>query len=206
MVRLTLLSSRDAVLAARVVDSGGQPFVLDFGDREVIAAVRRQLQHGFSLQRDGKIDNIPANAPDILACLASHYAANGLLVFFEEPTWVGRQGAEPSADDLEDDETELVSVDDLPDVGHVMDTVYPPDELDGPPGDASWATSAPSTWRDGLPAALVDVPDVGEHMRTIYPDDELLDELGLDDVGGEDLPTEHASAPGLTDAPSSDED
>ena len=178
MLRLTLLSSRNGELAARVVDPGGQPFVLDFGDREVISGIRRQLQHGFTVSLDGQAHTVAAHADDMLTSLARYHAAAGLLVFFEEPTWTGRQGTEPRHDDLEDDETELLDVDDLPDVGHAMHTVYPPDELSpgAPTPVEPWARGAPSAWREQLPTVLRDAPDVGHHMQTVYPEDELTDE------------------------------
>lgn len=133
MLRLTLRSGRDGRFLARIVDQGGFPFVLDFGDRRIIDDASQRLLHGFTMWRHGKLETIAPQATDLLQCLADFYAHEGLLVFLEEPTWGGRDhsledrlpGPVPGGvpeEDLPDDRTDLVSLDDLPDLDGLIET------------------------------------------------------------------------------------
>jgi len=90
MLRLTLRSSRDGHFLARVVDRGGFPFVLDFGDRRIIEDAGQRLLHGFTMWRHGRLVSAPPGDSDLLALLADFYAGEGLLVFLEEPNWHAR--------------------------------------------------------------------------------------------------------------------
>ncbi len=178
MLRLTLRAAIDGRMLARVMDRGGMPFVLDFGDHAVIREVREHLQHGFALQRFGELVNVRPHAPDLLARLADLYAASGRLVFLDEPTWPGRapQGLllpslpPPDSALLEDFDTEIVDEDDLPDVGDALKTLIPENA-----DTAEVPLPAPRRRPLDLPPVLFDVPDVGDALRTVYPDDELDD-------------------------------
>lgn len=92
MLRLTLRSSKDGRFLARIVDRGGFPFVLDFGDKRIIEDVAQRLLHGFTMWRFGRLITAPPNDPEMLNLLADFYSGEGLLVFLEEPTWSLRQG------------------------------------------------------------------------------------------------------------------
>ncbi len=113
MLRLTLRSSEDGQYLARVIDQGFSPFVLDFGEPGVIADIAQRLQHGFTMFRWGRVVQVPARDPEMLLLLAEHYAAQGLLVFVDEPNWPGRERTleDRLQDPLEigeDDETEEI--------------------------------------------------------------------------------------------------
>lgn len=169
MLRLTLRSRQDGRFLARVVDPGGFPFVLDFGDERMIGDVGQRLLHGFSMWRHGRLLTAAPSDPDMLKWLAEHYAGEGVLVFFEEPTWPGRghsledrlpgpelaEAQSPSvAPALEDplgldDETELMDADalaalDAPEPGHL------------PPGLEDASTEM---------IELDDIPSVDEHLQ-----------------------------------------
>jgi len=89
-MRLTLRSAQDGRFLARVVDPGGFPFVLDFGDERVIADLTQRLLHGFTMWRHGKLENVAPQSEDIMPLLADYYCNEGMLVFLEEPMWPGR--------------------------------------------------------------------------------------------------------------------
>lgn len=113
MLRLTIRSSKDGRYLARIIDRGGFPFVLDFGDRALIEDASQRLVHGFTMWRHGRLISAPPGDPALMPLLAEYYAGEGLLVFFEEPTWVYRSRAEPVAaptDELpdQDDPTEVL--------------------------------------------------------------------------------------------------
>ena len=91
MLRLTLCSSRDGRFLARVIDRGGYPFVLDYGDRRVIEDVAQRINRGFTMFRFGQLISSQPHDPDMLLKLADHYCGEGVLVFLEEPTWEGRR-------------------------------------------------------------------------------------------------------------------
>lgn len=141
---LTLRSGRDGRFLARVIDQGGRPFVLDFGDPQVIADIVQRITRGFSVIRQGRVLHVHAGDPDLLAQLGAFYASEGALVFLEEPTWHGRRSPirqslprQPSAapgPELsdEDDPTETVGLSDLPDVDEALTTLLP--EVDADPG------------------------------------------------------------------------
>ena len=93
MVRLTLRSGKDGRFLARIADSGGNPFVLDFGDRRIIEDIQQRLLHGFTMWRFGKLVTAAPRDVDMVSLLAEFYAGEGLLVALEEPTWVGREVA-----------------------------------------------------------------------------------------------------------------
>jgi hypothetical protein len=101
MLRLTLRSRKDGRLLARIIDSGGNPFVLDMGDRRIIDDAHQRILHGFTLLRYTELYTIHPQDPDFLVYLADYYAHEGLLVFFEEPNWEGR-GKAPALSSLED--------------------------------------------------------------------------------------------------------
>jgi hypothetical protein len=119
MVRLTLRSGKDGRYLARVVDSGGFPFVLDFGDDRIIDDAHQKLLHGFTMWRFGELMTVTPQDPDVVALLADFYVGEGLLVAFEEPNWPGRKAPEPEygeiasedllTEDIGDDRTEIVS-------------------------------------------------------------------------------------------------
>jgi len=92
MLRLTLRSSKDGRFLCRVVDRGGFPFVLDFGDKRIIEDAAQRLLHGFTMWRFGRLITAPPNDPEMLNLLADFYAGEGLLVSLEEPTWSLRDG------------------------------------------------------------------------------------------------------------------
>ena len=108
MLRLTLRSGKDGRFLARIVDRGGFPFVLDFGDRRVIEDASQRLLHGFTMWRHGRLVNAGPQDPEMIQLLADFYAAEGLLVFLEEPNWSFR--GVHALPDLggDDDLTELV--------------------------------------------------------------------------------------------------
>lgn len=89
-MRLTLRSAQDGRFLARVVDPGGFPFVLDFGDERVIADLTQRLLHGFTMWRHGKLENVASQSADLMPLLADYYCNEGMLVFLEELTWPGR--------------------------------------------------------------------------------------------------------------------
>ncbi len=91
MLRLTLRSGRDGRMLARVIDRGGDAFVLDYGDPVVVRDVsRRLLRGGFSVWRGGTWVTATPRHPEMIHLLASYYCCEGLLVFLDEPTWPGR--------------------------------------------------------------------------------------------------------------------
>jgi hypothetical protein len=90
MMRLTVNSGKDGRFLARVIDPGGFPFVLDFGDRRIIDDVQQRLLHGFTMWRFGQHMTVGPQDPDMVRLLAEFYAGEGLLVTLEEPTWAGR--------------------------------------------------------------------------------------------------------------------
>jgi hypothetical protein len=91
MICLTLRSGRDGSFLARVVDQGGRPFVLDYGDTRVIEDLVQRITRGFTLIRQGRLLHVHPGDADLLIQIAGFYAEEGALVFFEEPTWSGRQ-------------------------------------------------------------------------------------------------------------------
>lgn len=153
MMSLTLRSGRDGRFLARVIDQGGRPFVLDYGDREVIADLVQRITRGFTVIRQGRVLHVHSGDHDLLVQLASFYAGEGALVFLEEPTWPGRSsqvrqavhqpGPEPApaqlsaasdssepsdaTDDLGDldEPTETIAWEDLPAVDEALTTLIP---------------------------------------------------------------------------------
>ncbi|MEZ4237542.1 MAG: hypothetical protein R3F59_15630 [Myxococcota bacterium] len=88
MLRLTLRSGRDGRLLARIVERDGVLFVLDFGDPVVLRdASRRALHAGFTVEWQGHQQTATPSHPHLLRHLALHYAAQGLLVFVDEPDY-----------------------------------------------------------------------------------------------------------------------
>lgn len=117
MLRLTLRSGKDGRYLARIVDRGGFPFVLDFGDQRIIEDASQRLLHGFTMWRYGRLVTAPPGDPEMMHLLADFYAGEGLLVFLDEPNWAFREddrsGDDPGEYPLpdlppEDDRTELV--------------------------------------------------------------------------------------------------
>ena len=88
MLRLTLRSGRDGRLLARVVEREGLMFVLDFGDPVLMAdASRRVLHGGFAVEWQGRNETAQPGASALMRQLALFYAAQGGLVFVDEPDW-----------------------------------------------------------------------------------------------------------------------
>lgn len=140
MLCLTLRSGRDGRLLARVVETGGRPFVLDFGDRRVISDLVQRIAHGFSVIRGDRLVQVPPDAADMVEQLATFYAAEGVLVFLEEPTWPGRRPTEPlplAELDEDDDPTDMVSLRDLPAVDEALTTLLPEHELEEDPTEVA---------------------------------------------------------------------
>jgi hypothetical protein len=100
MLRLTIRSGQDGRFLARIVDSGGFPFVLDLGERHLIDDAQQRILHGFTMWRYGQLINCHPQDADFLMYLADYYAHEGALVFFEEPNWEGR-GKASEADQLD---------------------------------------------------------------------------------------------------------
>ena len=96
-MRLTVSSGKDGRFLARIIDPGGFPFVLDFGDQRIIDDVQQRLLHGFTMWRFGQLLTVAPQDREMVPLLAEFYAGEGLLVTLEEPTWVGREGA-PTAE------------------------------------------------------------------------------------------------------------
>jgi hypothetical protein len=143
MLMLTLNSSRDGRYLARVVDQGSRPYVLDHGDREVIADLVQRLTRGFTIFRNGRLVHVHPSDGDLLVQLAEYYLKEGVLVALEEPAWHGRSSLVhrpaptnslsslspfldlPSLNE-EDDDTELVRFRDLPEVeDSAMQSLHP---------------------------------------------------------------------------------
>jgi hypothetical protein len=103
-------------MLARVVDLGGRPFVLDYGDARVIEDLVQRINRGFTVIRHNHLVHVHPEDPDLVEQLASFYIGEGALVFLEEPTWIGRtqppSGPSPivpmAADFSEDETTEMV--------------------------------------------------------------------------------------------------
>jgi hypothetical protein len=136
MLRLTLRSGRDGRFLARVVETGGRPFVLDFGDRRVMADLVQRISRGFTMIRAGRLVHVHPEDEDLVPQLAAFYAAEGALVFLEEPTWRGRPSAPSLPEalpdlDEEDEPTEMLALADLPEVDEALTTLLP-DEEEGP--------------------------------------------------------------------------
>jgi hypothetical protein len=92
MLRLTVRSGRDGRYLGTIVDRGGFPFVLDFGDRRLIEDAHQRILHGFTVIRFGELITALPRDPKALELLADFYLREGMLVHFEEPTWDGRTG------------------------------------------------------------------------------------------------------------------
>jgi len=145
MLSLTLRSGRDGRFLARVVDQGGRPFVLDYGDPRIIEDLVQRITRGFTVIRQGRLLHVHPGDDDLLIQLACFYADEGALVFFEEPGWSGRRGVSVprvvhglgsedrtlDTQDLpeEDDPTESVELSDLPSVDEALTTLLPPEDL-----------------------------------------------------------------------------
>jgi hypothetical protein len=141
MLRLTLRSGKDGRFLACIVDRGGFPFVLDFGDPRIIDDAQQRLLHGFTMWRFGQLVNVPPPDPNMVVLLADFYVGEGLLVAVEEPTWSGREApvaappaplfpieALPAELPERDDTTELRDApDDLTDLGPLLEPEDPVD-------------------------------------------------------------------------------
>ncbi|HHO52983.1 MAG TPA: hypothetical protein ENK18_19430 [Deltaproteobacteria bacterium] len=91
MLRLTLRDGHDGRLLARIIDRDGYAFVLDYGDRAVVAdAARKVMQGGFLVRWEEVIEEASPGSPTFFRLLAMHYATEGLLVSVDEPTWTRR--------------------------------------------------------------------------------------------------------------------
>jgi hypothetical protein len=90
VTRLTLRSGRSGQLLARFIEEDERVFVLDLGDPTVVADGARRLAHGITLWRMGELMEAPPNDPNLLPFLAEYYAGEGMLVWYEEPTWARR--------------------------------------------------------------------------------------------------------------------
>lgn len=189
MLQLTLYSGEDGKFLARIVDRGTRAFVLDMGVPQVIGDAAQRVQHGFTMWQHGQLISAHPEDPNLLSQLAAYYAAEGLLVFYEEPDWSGRAPEEVSPEFsavsfiparrnelLEDGDTELLSLADLPQLESLLAAISPAPSLD----------------------ELLDAPD-----RDIGDEDLLTEERPwleermreraasqLAEVGTRDLPTE----------------
>lgn len=104
MTRLTVRSGQDGRVLARIVQHNGQVFVVDWGDPVWIRdAAQRTASGGFRVQWAGEDEVAAAGSPSMMRLLAHHYAAQGLLVFVDEPHAARSAGpAEPVIDPLAD--------------------------------------------------------------------------------------------------------
>lgn len=136
MLRLTIRSGIDGRFLARVVGSGGRPFVLDFGDSRVIEDLVQRINRGFTVIRADRLVHVHPEDDDLIEQLAVYYLIEGALVALEEPTWPGRPQPQPRRDTdfeeleddlggLEDDPTEMLSFSDLPTVDEALQTLDP---------------------------------------------------------------------------------
>lgn len=116
MLRLTLRDSRDGRLLARVIDRDGYAFVLDYGDRQLVAdAARKVMQGGFMVRWEDSLEEAVPGQPTFLRSLAMHYASEGLLVSVDEPTWTRRA---PARRILFGEEENTVELTEVPLFGH----------------------------------------------------------------------------------------
>lgn len=91
MLRLTLRSGRDGRFLARVIDRNGGAFVLDYGDPTTIDDVAGRVRRGgFQALVRGRWQTATPQSPDLMLMLAHYYAHKGMLVFLDEPSFVGR--------------------------------------------------------------------------------------------------------------------
>ncbi|MCB9687048.1 MAG: hypothetical protein H6735_18555 [Alphaproteobacteria bacterium] len=120
LLRLTLRSSTDGHLLARVIEREGTAFVLDYGDPRVVAeASRLVLQGGFKVRWQDREETAVSGSPSMLRQLALHFAAQGHLVFVDEPDFPRR--ALPPAREAASDAGPPTLYPDDPS-GHDMDT------------------------------------------------------------------------------------
>ncbi|MEZ4319841.1 MAG: hypothetical protein R3F61_20180 [Myxococcota bacterium] len=145
MLRLTLRAREDARFLARIIERDGFAFVLDYGDSSMVADASERIARGFSLWRGGKLESVSPASPELLPLLAEFYAQEGLLVSLEEPSFADRPepldarlphkpASQHSITDFREEtelvepeeETELVSFADLPDLGDLLEEMEPP--------------------------------------------------------------------------------
>ncbi|MBN2800282.1 MAG: hypothetical protein JXX28_14170 [Deltaproteobacteria bacterium] len=207
MLQLTLYSSEDGKFLARIVDRGTRAFVLDYGVPQVIGDAAQRVQHGFTMWQHGQLISAHPEDPHLLRHLAAFYANEGMLVFFEEPDWPGRADDESSVElqpglqvlrgrdedehneALEDGDTELLSLADLPDASDALEQDLELDELLDAPlrdlGDEDLLTEErPWLEQKMREREATRLPDLGAGDLPT----ELLGEEA--ELGGGDLPTE----------------
>ncbi|NCG21769.1 MAG: hypothetical protein GWP91_22360 [Rhodobacterales bacterium] len=90
MLTLTLRSSKNGQILARIVEQNGEVYVLDFGDRAVIDDATQRIHAGFTVFRGGQLVRAAPRAPNLLFLLADFYAGEGVLVSVEEPLYANR--------------------------------------------------------------------------------------------------------------------
>lgn len=190
MVCLTIRSGRDGRFLARVVDQGGRPFVLDYGDTRVIEDLVQRITRGFTMIRQGRLLHVHPGDEDLLVQLASFYALEGALVAYEEPTWSGRELSaqrsprvvRPTSDppdtarpqgsqiDEDDEPTETIALSDLQDVTTSLTAVAAPEPRDPAPSSperGAPAAAPPAVVDEDNEAAAAD--DAGESLLPRVP-------------------------------------
>lgn len=121
LLRLTLRSSSDGHLLARVIEREGTAFVLDYGDPRLVAEASRLVhQGGFKVRWQDRDETAVSGSPSMLRQLALHFAAQGHLVFVDEPDFP-RRALPPQKEPLATDGGPPTLYPDDPS-GHDMDT------------------------------------------------------------------------------------
>lgn len=188
MVCLTIRSGRDGRFLARVVDQGGRPFVLDYGDTRVIEDLVQRITRGFTMIRQGRLLHVHPGDEDLLVQLASFYALEGALVAYEEPTWSGRElavqrrprvvrsasaqhdAAAPQGSQIDEDDepTETIALSDLQDVTTSLTAVASPHDP-AQPSPAPHVPTAPRPAPDEEENEAAAADDAGESLLPRVP-------------------------------------
>lgn len=184
VLRLTLRARDDGRFLARIIDRDGFAFVLDYGDPAMVADATERVTRGFSLWRSGRLETVGPASPELLTLLAEFYAQEGLVVTLEEPPPPGSSAPEPlevglpletSSEPpepseetelkvLAEEETELVSFSDLPDLGAELETWVGPRKTN--PG----ALQKRTLWRPaGVPEPAPVVPRKRLKVEPVAP-------------------------------------
>ncbi|MCO4743366.1 MAG: hypothetical protein KC912_01170 [Proteobacteria bacterium] len=185
MIRLTLRSGRDGRFLARVIEQNGFPYVLDFGDERIIDDVGQRLHHGFTMWRFGRLVTAAPGDPDLLLLLSEFYSGEGLLVFLDEPGWIGREVELPVSGERTDPAGFAVpELDDLGDKDPETEWAEPETEIVDPSSLSSEVAKAL-----GMPdpelEALMEAPE----PRLPISERLFLPDLEFDDPATEELPT-----------------
>lgn len=156
MLRLTLRSGRDGRFLARVIDRNVGAFVLDYGDPLVVAEVsERALRGGFRVWVGGRWETAAPQDPHMLTLLAHAYAAEGYLVFLDQPDHPGRP------DTVEERLPDWIDPNDMP-TGSTELTLETTEDTDLLTEDSAMARMQ-SAQLGPVPLATVDrLPDLDE--------------------------------------------